>query len=77
MGMLFLAHKYGLELTLLTQHKGYGLNPQILQREVGGEPLRLRACKKWLISSAKSPRIATLHCRRFGVFIPLKEKTSR
>jgi hypothetical protein len=31
-----------------------------------GEPLRLRAFKNWLRSSAKSPRTAALHCRRLG-----------
>jgi hypothetical protein len=36
MEMLLLAHKDALELTLSTQHKGYGLNPQISQREIGG-----------------------------------------
>jgi hypothetical protein len=33
--MLLLSHKDALELTLSTQHKGYDLNPQISQREVG------------------------------------------
>jgi hypothetical protein len=42
MEMLLLAHKVALELTLLTQHQGYGLNPQISQREGWGDPLRLR-----------------------------------
>jgi hypothetical protein len=35
MGMLLLAHKDALEITLSTQHKEYGLNPQISQKEVG------------------------------------------
>jgi hypothetical protein len=43
MEMLLLAHKVTLELTFSTQHKVYGLNPQISQREGWGEPLRLRA----------------------------------
>jgi hypothetical protein len=53
MGMLLLAHKDALELTLSTQHKEYGLNPQMSQREGWGEPLRLSACKKWLRTSAQ------------------------
>jgi hypothetical protein len=65
-----LAHKVALELTLSTQHKEYGLNPQISQREGWGEPLRLRACKNWLGTSAKSLETATLTRRRLGVFIP-------
>jgi hypothetical protein len=51
MEILLLAHKDALELTLSTQHKGYDFNPQISQREGWGEPLRLRACKKWLGTS--------------------------
>jgi hypothetical protein len=35
MRMYLLAHKGSLELTLSTQPKEYGLNPQISQREVG------------------------------------------
>jgi hypothetical protein len=61
MEMLLLAHKITLELTLSTQHKGYGLNPQISQREGWEEPLRLRACKKWLGTSTKSLEIATFN----------------
>jgi hypothetical protein len=71
MGMLLLAHKDALELTLSTQHKGYDLNPQISQKRGWGEPLRLRACKERIKSSAKSPRTTTLHCRRLRVFIPV------
>jgi hypothetical protein len=40
--MLLLAHKDALELILSTQHKEYGLNPQISQREGLG-----RATKAW------------------------------
>jgi hypothetical protein len=36
MEMLLLAHKVAIELTLSTQHQGYGLNPQISQREGWG-----------------------------------------
>jgi hypothetical protein len=64
MEMLLLAHKGSIDLTLSTQHKGYGLNPQISQREVG-ECLTLR-------SSAESLRTAAIHYRRLGVLIPLK-----
>jgi hypothetical protein len=60
MEMLLLAHRVALELTLSTQHKEYGLNPQISQREGWGEPLSLRACKNWLGTSAKSLETATL-----------------
>jgi hypothetical protein len=35
MEMLLLAHKDALDITLSTQHKEYGLNPQISQKEVG------------------------------------------
>jgi hypothetical protein len=52
MGILFVAHKDDLELTLSTQHKEYGLNPQISQKRGLGEPLSLRAYKKWLRTSA-------------------------
>jgi hypothetical protein len=61
MEMLLLAHKGSLELTLSTQHKGYGLNPQISQREGWGEPLKLRACKKWLGNSTISLETASLN----------------
>jgi hypothetical protein len=61
MGMLLLAHKVALELTLSTQHKEYGLNPQISQREGWGEPLRLRACRKWLRTSAQPLEIAAFN----------------
>jgi hypothetical protein len=44
MEMLLLSHKVALELTLSTQHKGYGLS----QREGWGDPQRLRVCKKGL-----------------------------
>jgi hypothetical protein len=44
MEMLLLAHKVTLELTFSTQHKEYGFNPQISQREGWEERLRLRAC---------------------------------
>jgi hypothetical protein len=70
--MLLLAHKVTLEFTFSTQHKEYGLNPQISQREGWGEPLRLRACLEWLGTSAKSLETTALHWRRLGVFIPLK-----
>jgi hypothetical protein len=70
--MLLLAHKVALDLILSTQHKGYGLNPQISQREDWGEPLRFRACKKWLWTSAQALETATFNRRRLGVFIPLK-----
>jgi hypothetical protein len=59
--MLLLAYKGSLELTLSTQHKGYGLNPQISQREGWGEPLRLRACKKWLGTSATALETTTFN----------------
>jgi hypothetical protein len=72
MGMLLLAHKVALELTLSTQHKEYGLNPQISQKEGWGEPLRLRVCKKWHRTSAQALETTTLNSRRLGVFIPLK-----
>jgi hypothetical protein len=71
MRMLLLAHKDALELTLSTQHKGYGSNPQISQREGWGEPLRLRACKNWLRTSAQPLETTTFNLRRLGVFIPL------
>jgi hypothetical protein len=48
------------------------LESTILTKRGWGEPLRLRVCKNWLRSSTKSPRTTTLHCRRLGVFIPLK-----
>jgi hypothetical protein len=35
MRMLLLVYKDALELTLSTQRKEYGLNPQISQKEVG------------------------------------------
>jgi hypothetical protein len=59
--MLLLAHKVTLELTFSTQHKDYGLNPLISQREGWGEPLRLRACLKWLRTSTISPETTTFH----------------
>jgi hypothetical protein len=59
--MLLLAHKNALELTLSTQHKEYGLNPHISQREDWGEPLRLRACLKWLRTSATPLETATFN----------------
>jgi hypothetical protein len=61
MEMLSLAHKVALENTLSTQHKGCGLNPQISQRDGWGEPIRLRACKKWLRISAKILETTTLN----------------
>jgi hypothetical protein len=61
MEMLLLAHKVALELTFSTQHKGYGLNPQISHREGWGEPLRLRACKQWLGTSAIALETATFN----------------
>jgi hypothetical protein len=44
MEMLLLAHKVALDLTISTQHKGYGLNAQISKGEGWGERLRLKAC---------------------------------
>jgi hypothetical protein len=61
MEILLLAHKVALELTLSTQNKGYGLNLQISQRDGWGELLRLRACKKWLRTSAQSLEIAAFN----------------
>jgi hypothetical protein len=61
MGMLLLSQKVALELTLSTQHKEYGLNPQISEREGWKEPLRLRTCKKWLRTSAQALEIATFN----------------
>jgi hypothetical protein len=61
MEMLLLAHKVALELTLSTEHKGYGLNPQIKQREGWGEPLRLRACNKWLRTLAQALETTTFN----------------
>jgi hypothetical protein len=61
MEMLLLAHKVTLELTFSTQHKEYGLNPQISQREGWGEPLRLRACYEWRRTLTISLEIAALH----------------
>jgi hypothetical protein len=52
--MLLLAHKDDLEITLSTQHKEYGLNQQISQREGWREPLRLRAWKNWLRTLAQA-----------------------
>jgi hypothetical protein len=74
MEMLLLPHKVALELTLSTQHKEYGLNPQISQGEGWGEPLRITACKKWLRTSAQALQTATFNQRSLGVFIPLKEE---
>jgi hypothetical protein len=74
MEMLLSTHKVTLENTLSTQHKGCGLNPQISQRDGWGEPLRLRASKKWLRISVTTIETTTFNSRRLGVFIPLKRE---
>jgi hypothetical protein len=56
MGLLLLTHKGSLELTLSTQpNSKIWLESTNLTKRGWGEPLRLRACKEGLRSSATSP----------------------
>jgi hypothetical protein len=77
MEKLLLAHKVTLELTFSTQHKEYGLNPQLSQREGWGEPLRLRALLEmtWDLSNITRNNNPSLK-KAWGIYTPQKRKTS-
>jgi hypothetical protein len=75
MEMLLLAHKVTFELTFSTQHKKYGLNPQISQREGWGEPVRLRALLEmaWDLSNVTRNSILSLK-KAWGIYTPQNRK---
>jgi hypothetical protein len=74
MKMLLLAHKVTLELTFSTQHKEYGLNPQISQKEGWGEPLRLRALLEMAWDLSNITRNSNPSQKKAWVFISLKRE---
>jgi hypothetical protein len=75
--MLLLAHKDTLELTLSTQHKGYGLNPQISQREVWESHWGLGLSRNDLGAQQSHQEQQTSTEEGLGYLYPSKEKTSR